>query len=125
MKKLFVILLYAVSYKNSIAQDTVKTFASYQFTIPGSSFQSKMVPVPGGSFLMGSANDEKSRESDEGPQQTVTIAPFWMGANEVTRDEFDVFYKDEGTTANSSVDAVTRPSPQYIDFSLGMGKEGG
>jgi hypothetical protein len=48
-----------------------------------------------------------------------------MGANEVTRDEFDVFYKDDGTSANSSVDAVTRPSPQYIDFSLGMGKEGG
>lgn len=125
MKKLFVILLYTLSYHYSIAQDTVKTFAAYQFTIPGSSFQSKMVAVPGGSFLMGSPNNEKSREADEGPQQTVTIAPFWMGANEVTRDEFDVFYKDEGTSANSSVDAVTRPSPQYIDFSLGMGKEGG
>jgi hypothetical protein len=45
LEKLFVILLYALSYDHSIAQDTVKTFAAYQFTIPGSSFQSKMVAV--------------------------------------------------------------------------------
>ena len=78
-----------------------------------------------GSFLMGSSDDEKNREKDEGPQRTVTIAAFWMGAFEVTRDEFDVFYKDETTSENSEVDAVTRPSPQYVDLSWGMGKEGG
>jgi formylglycine-generating enzyme required for sulfatase activity len=48
-----------------------------------------------------------------------------MGALEVSRDAFDVFYKDETVSQNDVADAVTRPSSQYIDFSLGMGKEGG
>lgn len=74
---------------------------------------------------MGSNPAEKNIKPDEGPQRNVTIAAFWMGAYEVTRDAFDVFYADETTSENSAVDAVTRPSPQYIDFSGGMGKEGG
>ena len=74
---------------------------------------------------MGSAVSEKGRETDEGPQRKVTIAAFWMGAYEMSRDEFDVFYKDENTSDNSTVDAITKPTPQYIDLTWGMGKEGG
>jgi formylglycine-generating enzyme required for sulfatase activity len=48
-----------------------------------------------------------------------------MGAHEVTHDEFDVFFNDAQVAENSKVDAVTRPTPQYIDLSWGMGKEGG
>ena len=48
-----------------------------------------------------------------------------MAAFEVSRDEFDVFLKDESTSQNVDVDAITRPSPQYVDLSWGMGKEGG
>jgi len=125
VKRLFVLLLGIVNCPFISAQDSVKNFASYKFTLPGSSVQTKMVPVDAGSFLMGSNENEKDRKKDEGPQRTVTIAAFWMGAFEVTRDEFDVFYKDETTSENSSVDAVTRPSPQYVDLSWGMGKEGG
>ena len=106
-------------------QDTIKGFSSYQFTIPGATIECKMVPIKKGHFLMGSSNKDKNRKADEGPQRSVIIAAFWMGAYEVTRDQFDVFYNDETVTENASVDAVTRPSPQYIDFSLGMGKEGG
>lgn len=125
MKKILFVLIIALSSNFSFAQDSVKLFIAYKFPIPGSALQCRMMPVEGGSFLMGSNNKEKGRNADEGPQRTVTVAPFWMAANEVTRDEFDVFYKDETTSENSKVDAVTRPSPQYIDFSLGMGKEGG
>lgn len=106
-------------------QDSVKIFSTYKFAVPGSTLQCKMVPIDAGSFIMGSADTENNRDKDEGPLRKVSIAAFWMGAFEVTRDEFDIFYKDETTSANSDVDAVTRPSPQYIDFSLGMGKEGG
>ncbi len=74
---------------------------------------------------MGSNNNETGRNADEGPQKTISLSAFWMGAFEVSRDAFDVFYKDEATPQNSVVDAVTRPSQQYIDFSLGMGKEVG
>ena len=55
----------------------------------------------------------------------IELSEFWMGAFEVTRDEFDVFLKDEQTSQNSKLDAITRPSPQYVDLSWGMGKEGG
>jgi formylglycine-generating enzyme required for sulfatase activity len=107
------------------AQTTSNDFKAYDQTIPSSTFTTKMVPILGGSFMMGSSEQENGHGIDEGPQRKVNISPFWMGANEVTRDEFDVFYKDESTSQNSTVDAVTRPSQQYIDFSLGMGKEGG
>ena len=107
------------------AQSNLQDFKSYDQKVPGSSSQFKMVPITGGQFVLGSSEKEKGRESDEGPQKTVNIAPFWMGALEVSRDDFDVFYKDDNISQNSSVDAVTRPSSQYVDMSLGMGKEGG
>jgi formylglycine-generating enzyme required for sulfatase activity len=107
------------------AQKDSSSFKAYEQALPNSTIQFKMVPIPGGSFLMGSPAKEKKKEADETPQRKITISPFWMAAYEVSRDAFDVFYKDETTSQNLDVDAVTRPSSQYIDFSLGMGKEGG
>ena len=100
-------------------------FISYDQPLLGSTLRFKMVPIQGGDFLIGSAENEIGRNKDEGPQKKITIAPFWMSAYEVTRDELDVFLKDESTSQNVSVDAITRPSPQYVDLSWGMGKEGG
>jgi formylglycine-generating enzyme required for sulfatase activity len=74
---------------------------------------------------MGSKATEKNRKADEGPQKEIQVAAFWMGAYEVTRDELDVFLKDESTSQNITDDAITRPSAQYVDLSWGMGKEGG
>jgi formylglycine-generating enzyme required for sulfatase activity len=84
-----------------------------------------MQSIPAGSFLIGSPATEKNREKTEGPQKKVQIPAFWMGAYEVTRDEFDVFLKDEQTSQNVDLDAITRPSAQYVDLTWGMGKEGG
>ena len=105
------------------AQDT--SFKPYSQNISGTSTSFKMVSIPGGSFVMGSSDKDKQRSEDEFPPKTVSISPFWMGAFEVTHDEFDLFFRDEGTPVNSNVDAVTRPTPQYIDLSWGMGKTGG
>lgn len=102
-----------------------KAFEAYTDTIPGSSISFSMVPIPAGSFLMGSPPSEKGRRADEGPQREVNLSAFWMGAREVTYDEFNLFYRDQNTSTNSDVDAVTRPTAQYIDLSWGMGKEGG
>ena len=100
-------------------------FISYDQPMLGSSLRFKMIPIKGGDFLIGSTENEKGRNTEEGPQKKISIAPFWMSAYEVTRDELDVFLKDESTSQNVSVDAITRPSPQYVDLSWGMGKEGG
>lgn len=107
------------------AQNANTDFTAYTQQIPGSAISFKMVPIPAGKFTVGSPASEKNRKNDEGPQRQVAVSAFWMGAMEVSRDAFDVFYQDDQISQNSTVDAVTRPSPQYIDFSLGMGKEGG
>jgi formylglycine-generating enzyme required for sulfatase activity len=109
----------------SFAQNSANNFIIYQQNIPGSSLSFKMMPINSGKFLMGSPSTEKNHSGDESPQKSIRLAAFWMGAHEVTRDQFDVFLKDENTSQNVDVDAITRPSPQYIDLSYGMGKEGG
>ncbi len=50
----------------------------------------QIVPVPAGSFMMGSPSDEVDRLGDrEGPQIAVTISRgFWMGKYEVTQWEY-------------------------------------
>ena len=105
------------------AQDT--TFKPYTQNIPGTTVNFSMVPVPAGTFSMGSPADQAVAKKDEQPQRSVQISAFWMGAHEVTHDEFDIFFGDEDVPQNTRVDAVTRPSPQYIDLSWGMGKSGG
>ena len=100
-------------------------FTRYELTIPSSTVKFTLVPIAGGSFMQGSAMEEKGRRPDEGPRHTITIAPFWMGEHEVTYDEFLLFFNDDNTSRNSEVDAVTRPTTQYIDLSWGMGKQDG
>lgn len=107
------------------AQEKTAAFEAYEQKIPGSSLLFKMVPIPAGEFVLGSATTEKNRKPDEGPAQKIAVGAFWMAAFETSRDAFDVFFKDSSVSQNSGTDAITRPSPQYIDFSLGMGKEGG
>ncbi|MEC8338683.1 MAG: SUMF1/EgtB/PvdO family nonheme iron enzyme, partial [Planctomycetota bacterium] len=63
----------------------------YRQQIPGTEQSFQMVPIPGGSFLLGSPANEADREPDEGPQVEVTIAPFWMSQYEVTWGEYQAF----------------------------------
>jgi len=95
----------------------------YDETIPGSDVKFRMVPIPGGTFRMGSPEGEEGRMADEGPTFEVKVEPFWMGKHEVTWAEYkqymaayDLFGKmtaanirpvDETNTA----DAVTAPTP--------------
>jgi formylglycine-generating enzyme required for sulfatase activity len=50
----------------------------------------EMVTIPGGTFLMGSPEDEPQRSSRESPQHEVTVAPFFMGAYPVTQRQWRV-----------------------------------
>ncbi len=125
VKRVFLSFFPLVILLNSPAQIPDNNFKAYEQNIPGSNLHFKMVPIQAGSFLIGSPANEKNRNVNEGPQKNITLSAFWMGAYEVTRDEFDVFYKDETTSVNEDMDAITRPSPQYVDMSGGMGKEGG
>ena len=97
----------------------------YDEKVPGTGVTFKMVPIAAGNFTMGSPENEKGRLPDEGPQRKIQISAFWMQTMEVTHDQFLVFFDDEQFARNSDVDAITRPTPQYIDLSWGMGKQGG
>lgn len=107
------------------AQQSTAKLQAYEQKLPISNLHFSMVPIPAGQFKIGSALTSTNVNSDEAPQKEITIDAFWMSATEVTRDVFDVFLKDENTSQNSDVDAITRPSPQYVDLTWGMGKEGG
>jgi formylglycine-generating enzyme required for sulfatase activity len=115
---------------NSSADDSVE-MRSYIEVIPGTNVKFEMVPIPGGTFMMGSPTDEPGRSADEGPQHEVIIRPFWMGKFEVTWDEYDQFAfneqinRDIPQAANDKppkADALTRPTPPYADESFGFGK---
>ncbi len=121
LQKILPVLFFLLAYRG-YGGDTLQ---KYSVTIPGSAVSFTMVPVPGGSFVMGSPATEQGRRAEEGPALQVKISPFWMGACEVTFDEYNLFFSDENFERNSDVDAITRPSSPYLDFSLGMGKEGG
>jgi formylglycine-generating enzyme required for sulfatase activity len=116
-------VLYLLVCQISFSQTT--SFIAYEQSLPGSSLKINMLPIKAGSFLMGSPLNEKGRSEDEGPQKTFSISAFWMGAYEITHDEFDLFFKDASISQDSETDAITRPSPQYIDLSWNMGRDGG
>ncbi len=127
LKRLPLLFLYLPFFCLLLMTDNCfsqNNFSAYNQLLPNSGLYFKMIPITGGKFLMGSKNNS-SAENDDSPQKEITLSPFWIGAFEVTRDEFDVYLKDETTSQNNMVDAITRPSPQYVDLTWGMGKEGG
>lgn len=119
--------------------DNPPDFKPYVQRIPETEINFKMTPIPGGKFLMGSAEDEPDRGEDEGKQLEVTVDSFWMGTHEVTWNEFDVFCfsydikaaKDavakgtplRRTPLDALADAVTRPTPPYVDMTFGYGHD--
>jgi formylglycine-generating enzyme len=97
----------------------------YEETIPGTDVSFRMIPVPGGSFRMGSPEQEEGRTADEGPALGVTVPPFWMGEHEVTWAEYkrymsacDLFIAMQSAKIRpiddaNRADAVTAPSNLY------------
>lgn len=108
----------------------VQDFEVYTESIDGTDVNFKMVPIQEGEFMIGSPEDQASREADEGPQKNVKLEAFYMMETELTWDLYELFIdKDKSATlAYSSdelkvvADAVTRPSTPYLDPSFGMGK---
>lgn len=84
-----------------------------------------MVPIPAGSFTLGGTPTDKLKEGDEAPQKKISLSAFWMEEHEVTFAEWDAFFKNMEVpqTKAISVDAVSRPTAQYIDLTWGMGRD--
>ncbi len=97
----------------------------------------ELVPIAGGTFLMGSPEEEEGRREDEGPQREVEIAPFWMAKTEITWDVYDVWMSDldifrrealklPATPRDVLADTfqISQPTKPYTDMTFGMGKRG-
>jgi formylglycine-generating enzyme required for sulfatase activity len=109
---------------------------TYTERIPGSDITFKMVPIPGGTFTMGSPATEADRRDDEGPQVVIEVPPKWVSEHEITWAEYkqymelnDVFEKFgeqniRPITDANRVDAITAPSKLYEpSFTYGAGEE--
>jgi formylglycine-generating enzyme required for sulfatase activity len=103
---------------------------AYTETIPNSKVKFDMLPIPGGTFTMGSPAKEAGRADDEGPQHPVSVRPFWMGKMEVTWNEYDLFWRTKAskgpvfTVGIKTADAITRPTRPYADETFGHGRDG-
>ena len=91
-----------------------------------------MIAIPGGSFLMGSPEDEPHRKPDEGPQHEVSIFPFWISEMEIPWELYTAFMENGRPRAKDGQlleeqpddelwDAVTQPTAPYTAMNLGMG----
>jgi len=122
LKKIVISTLTAILvFTLELSAQTAK-LQTEDILIPGSIHKIKMVSIKGGSFTLGNNN---STDATEKPARLINVSDFWIGAFEITHDQFDIFFKDDSTSQGSKVDAVTRPTPQYIDLSWNMGKDGG
>lgn len=110
---------------------------TYKELIEHTEAKIEMLPIPGGTFTMGSPENEAGRKDDEGPQHEVAISPFWMSKFEITWDIYDVWAADldlfirEQTKAKpnkrdelADVYQVSQPTKPYMDMSFGMGTRG-
>lgn len=113
----------------------ITSFENYLEQIPGTSVSFKMIAVKGGTFKMGSPDNEPFRKKDEGPVRNVTVSTFFMEEAEVTWDEFWAFFSatmSEGRIDPAQVmihnsskpDAITGPTPPFgiPDQGWGSGK---
>jgi len=110
-------------------ESTVVTrFENYTEQIPGTSVAFDMVAIPGGTFKMGSPDNERFRKEDEGPVRDVTISRFFMGQAQVSWDEFWSFTIETSSEGRIppeimrernlealTVDAISGPTPPFGD----------
>lgn len=112
----FAFWVFMLMATHSFGQDK-----DYELCIPGTEACQKMVWIAGDTFEMGS----------KGVSRTVLLSSYWIGEVEITYDLYSHFQfreLDNGEGAlegKYNADAVTRPTPQYMDYTYGMGQKGG
>ncbi|QDV27259.1 formylglycine-generating enzyme family protein [Aureliella helgolandensis] len=113
----------------------------YTLTIPGTAVEIDMVPVPGGTFKMGSSPDAEGHREDEAPQVEVEVGPMWVAKCETSWAEYKMYmsmyklFKDlesrggvdtgvQKINESNLVDAVTAPTELYdSSFTFEFGQD--
>jgi len=76
----------------------------------GNNISLEMVSIPGGTFMMGAAQNEANASSDEYPQHPVNIAAFSMAKYPITQAQW------EAVLALPKIKIDLEPDPSYSDF---------
>jgi formylglycine-generating enzyme len=92
----------------------VEKFENFKEQIPGTNVSFEMVALPGGTFNMGSPENENFRKPDEGPLRKVTVSKFWIAKTEVTWDEYLAFFRATGSQGRTEGQVVTRKNTDAI-----------
>lgn len=108
----------------------------YDEQIEHSKVTIRMVPIPGGEFVMGSPENEADRSDDEA-QHRVKVDPFWMAETETTWDAYLIWMYDldieirkqagiEPNARDKAADEyqLTQPTTPYTQMDFGMGTRG-
>jgi formylglycine-generating enzyme len=110
----------------------INAFEDFTEMIPGTTVSFNMVAVSGGTFNMGSPQNEPYRRQDEGPVREVKINDFFMAEVEVTWNEYLAFFNATGSQGrkesemaevDEDVDGITGATPPWgaPDQGWGMG----
>ncbi len=107
----------------------VETAAGYmvpfKIKVPETDVEFEMIPIPGGTVVLGSPDSEADRADIEGPQVEIEVPPFWMAKYEVTWKQYKHFmrfhdafkrFKDQGIRElndQNQLNAVAAPSNLY------------
>ena len=86
-----------INYTHDLAQFYVEDL--------GNGIELEMVLIPGGSFMMGSLEDELERTEDESPQHSVSIKPFCIGKYSVKQVQW------QAVASLSQVNRELKPDP--------------
>jgi formylglycine-generating enzyme required for sulfatase activity/nitrate/TMAO reductase-like tetraheme cytochrome c subunit len=110
------------------------SFDKYTETIPGTSVSFDMLPVPGGTFEIGSTKKEAGHRENESPVRQVEVSSFLMLETEVTWELYMAFFRetqsegrsDQGAFADANQDVVTAdaisgPTPPWANPDQGWG----
>jgi formylglycine-generating enzyme len=108
----------------------VENFENFTEMIPGTRVSFKMVALPGGTYKMGSRDDEPFRDPDEGPVRKVSISKFWIAETEVTWDEYMAFFRATGSqgrtegqvVSSKKADAISGATPPWGAPDQGWGR---
>jgi formylglycine-generating enzyme required for sulfatase activity len=73
-----------------------------------------MMSIPGGTFLMGSPDDEPERFDAESPQHEVTVSPFFMGRYPITQAQWREVANWMAVAGYPLFDRELNPDPAYF-----------
>jgi sulfatase modifying factor 1 len=108
----------------------IADFKDFTEMIPGTRVSFEMIALPGGTFNMGSPDDEPLRDNDEGPVREASVSQFWIAKTEVTWDEYMAFFRATGSqgrtegqvVSSQKTDAISGATPPWGAPDQGWGK---